>query len=286
VSRQGPYVFYSSFWINLHERLRHEAMAAAPEGHDFTAAEREAWDAALATYKSDVAKRDAVFDKDLVAWTRALALSGDAKEPRGVPDAIAAALRRAAPVYRAHDWIADDRGNRFSIAMATTMLRDTGAEMTKQIEHWYGIAWPKALHFEITAYAEQFGANTPAGTPELLLTVMSTHDPAYQGLNELEMLLHEPLHHFDERMNAQIAAAAKETQSRVPRGFSHALLFYTTGEAARRALAARGIEYKPVTRAVIERAWPKILPLDEQWQAFLDGKISRHEALRKILSAR
>ena len=261
-------------------------MAAAPEAHgDFTAAEREAWDAAIATYKSDVAKRDAIGDKDLVAWTRALATSGDAKEPRGVPDAIAAALRRAAPVYRAHDWIADDRGNRFSIAMAVTLLREAGAEMTKDVERWYGITWPKSLHFEITAYAEAFGANTPPSTPDLRLTVMSTHDPAYQGLNELEMLFHEPLHHFDE-MQAPIVAAIQATGTRPPRGFSHALLFYTAGEAARRALAARGITYKPVAVLVGERAWPKLLPLlREHWQAYLDGRISRDEALRKILIA-
>ena len=285
MSRQGPYVFHSSFWINLHERLRSEAMARTPEAHgDFTAPECEAWDAAIATYKSDVAKRDAIFDKDLVAWTRALAMSGDAKEPRGVPDNIAAALRRAAPVYRAHEWTADDRGNRFSIAMATTLLREAGAEMTKDIERWYGITWPKSLHFEVTAFAEPFGANTPPSTPDLRLTVMSTHDPAYQGLNELEMLFHEPLHHFD--LLPPIAAAMKETDTIPPRGFSHALLFYTAGEAARRALAARGITYKPVAILVGERAWPKLLPLlQEHWQAYLDGKITRDEALRKILIA-
>jgi hypothetical protein len=263
-------------------------MATAPEPRgDFTAAEREAWDAAIAIYKSDIAKRDAIGDKDLVAWTRALATSGDAKEPRGVPDSIAAALRRAAPVYRAHDWIADDRGNRFSIAMATTLLREAGAEMTRDVERWYGVTWPKSLHFEITAYAEAFGANTPPSTPDLLLTVMSTHDPAYQGLNELEMLFHEPLHHLDQGMQAQISAIAKELNTRPPRAFSHAILFYTAGAAARRALAARGIEYKPVATLVGERAWPKLLPLlAEHWQAYLDGKISRDDALRKILATR
>jgi hypothetical protein len=87
-------------------------------------------------------------------------------------------------------------------------------------------------------------------------------------------------------MQAQISAVAKELSVRPPRAFSHALLFYTTGEAARRALAARGSTYKPVAQLVGERAWPKLLPLlDEHWRAYLDGKISRDEALRRILLA-
>jgi hypothetical protein len=286
VARSGAHVFYSSFWINLHERLRHEAMAKTPEPHELTAAEREAWDAALATYKTDVAPKDAISSNDLVEWTRALSLSADASEPKGVPDNIAAALRRAAPVYRKHAWITDDRTNRFSIAIATTLLREAGAEITKDIERWYGITWPKSLHFEVTSFVEPFGANTPPGTPDLLLTVMSTSDPAYQGFNVLEMCFHEPLHHFDQQMQAAISAASKETGVRSPRGFSHALLFYTTGEATRRALAARFIMYKPVAQAVIARAWPALAPLLEQhWQAYLDSKITRDDALRKILLA-
>lgn len=60
-----------------------------------------------------------------------------------MPETVAGALRRAAPVYRAHDWIADDRGNPFSIAIATT-------------KHWRGyldgkIARDEALRRILTA---------------------------------------------------------------------------------------------------------------------------------------
>jgi hypothetical protein len=42
-----------------------------------------------------------------------------------------------------------------------------------------------------------------------------------------------------------------------------------------------------VARSVIARAWPTLLPLlDEHWQAYLDGKISRDDALRTILASR
>ena len=54
IGRAGAHVFHSSFWINLHERLRHEATLKTPETHPFSGAELSAWRQALAIYRTDV----------------------------------------------------------------------------------------------------------------------------------------------------------------------------------------------------------------------------------------
>ena len=275
VARAGAHVFHSSFWISLHERLRHQAVAKEPERHDFSADEQSAWDAAVAAYRNDVPKGSVPFNAELSGVAYALARTGD-DEPKGLPPKVDAALRRAAPVYRARLWPDDDRANRFWIAVHGTMLREAGPEIVAGLEKTFGITWPKSLHIEVTPYADPFDAYSPAPLPDLKLSVISSRAADNQGFAGLDLLFHEPLHHFDEHIATFIPDEY----------LAHGILFYTPGELTRRALARRGVAYTPYayTLGIYRRSYqPYIKRLETHWQAYLEGKLARDEAVRRII---
>lgn len=273
VTRAGAHVFHSSFWSSLHERLRHEASSKAPEKHAFSDAEKAAWDAAVAAYKANVPSGSQVRFPELGELAHWLARVGD-DERATLPPKIEAALRAAAPVYKARLWPDDDRANRFWIAVHAAMLRETGAEIVADIEKAVGVTWPKSLHIEITPFADPFDGYTPPPRPDFKLSVISSRSKDYQGYEGLDLLFHEPLHHFDEHLGKVVA----EEQS-------HPLLFYTAGELTRRALLRRGVVYKPYayTLGIFRRLPPALLTsLETHWQGWLDAKITREEALRRL----
>jgi hypothetical protein len=70
-----------------------------------------------------------------------------------------------------------------------------------------------------------------------------------------------------------------------PSSLWHALLFYTAGETTRRALAERGVsDYRPVILAMYARGFGGFkAALEKHWQAYLDDKESRADAIRQIV---
>lgn len=277
IGRAGAHVFHSSFWINLHERLRHEAMH--PEEHAFTGTELSAWRQALAIYRTDVGKKNPVFDRPLALVWHTLSATPDDAAPKDLPPRLAEALSLAAPAYRARLWKQDDAANRFWTAVTTTILREAGEEVGREIARVYGTSWPKRIEMEVAPFVDEYGAATPDAHAGKYLTVVASNDPTYQQFRALEMMFHEPMHHFDQQMLRELSAAGK-----APRNLSHALLFYTAGEVARRALAKRGVVYEPVADEVAARAWKDLVPLIEQhWKPVIDGKATRQEALKALL---
>ncbi len=277
VSRAGAHAFHSGFWINLHDRLRHDA-------REKTTPDDKAWRDAVIVYRTEVVPKDPLFDRTMVALTNRLAQIPDDGEPKG-DSAIDKALRLAAPLYRATQWKEDDAVNRFWISVATTLLREAGPEITAELSRLYGVTWPPRLHIDVVPFDGRFGAYTPSGPP-LFYTMVSSRDVGYQGFSALEMMFHEPLHHFDQHMLKLIDVAAKKVGIEPHHSLSHAILFYTSGDVAKRALARRGVtDYKPVAyRGIHERSWPELLPLlEEHWQAYIDGKVTRDEALEKMV---
>jgi hypothetical protein len=278
--RAGAHVFHSSFWLNLHERLRHEATLKTPETHPFTGAELSAWRQALAIYRTDVGTKNPVFDRPLALVWHALAATPDSATPKEIPPRLAEALTAAAPAYRAKLWKQDDATNRFWTAVATTMLREAGAEVGAEIAKVFGNTWPKRIDVEVAPYCDDYGAATPDPHEGRYLTVVSSTDPGYQQFHALEMMFHEPMHHYDMQRDIREAANGGKTLHNL----SHALLFYTSGEITRRALAKRGVVYKPNSDEVIGRAWPHLMPLMEKhWRPVIDGKVSRAEALKALV---
>src|SRR5262245_17772108 len=98
--------FQNNFWVNLHQFLHAEGGRRAAgqalrfEPSNLSEAERAAWEEALTAY-GPISKRDHVRDAGLIAVNDALSqVEGDTL-PSTIDPAIAAALKRAAAVYRA-----------------------------------------------------------------------------------------------------------------------------------------------------------------------------------------
>jgi len=136
----------------------------------------------------------------------------------------------------------------------------------------YGVPFPKHILVDVTTFAWQFGAYT-VGEGESAHAVIACTDPANQGLSALEALVHEPSH-------AIVGGGRSDAI-----GLWHAILFYTAGETTRRTLDGRGVhDYKPIITLMYDGPFRGFKqPLELHWQAYLDGKVSREEAIRKLV---
>ncbi|HVR44234.1 MAG TPA: hypothetical protein VMS56_12410 [Thermoanaerobaculia bacterium] len=286
----GTFRLQSNFWVNLHQRLVHAARfkSAAPEG--LTAAESAIWSAAVDGYEELLGRRSPIFDAELISINASLSAAKTPQLPDGIPEPVAAALGKARPVYEKDQWVKDDRANRFWMALAEPMLASAGSELIEAHEKAYGIPFPKRIVVDVASHAWQFGAYT-VGDRLSAHSVVSSRDPGYQGISALESLMHEASHAIvgtrQGAIGGDLARAATELDVE-PRGnLWHAILFYTSGELTRRALAERGVsDYVPyVYRGMFERGFRGFQqPLEAHWRAYLDGEIPREEAIRRILA--
>jgi len=285
----GRYRLQSNPWVNLHQRLLYAARfepttPAALSGNDLSK-----WNQAVDTYRTFLGKRSPIFDDELKRLNAALSAANSAKLPASLPKAATTALEAAMPLYRVAQWEEDDRANRFWIAMAEPLLTSAGEELAAAHENAYGVPFPKDILVDVSPFGWEFGAYT-TGEGEHAHVVVTSTDPGYQGFAALEMLMHEPSHAIvDGNSNAAIgsdlARASRELQIKPYANLWHAILFYTSGELTRRALATRGVRnYQPVILGMYERGYRGYRQsLETHWQAYLDGKVSREAAIRQIL---
>jgi hypothetical protein len=292
VVRVLPWELHSSFWMSLHQTLLADAMRRTPrELGALSAEEHAAWDEAVAAYRAAGGHGDMTFANPMVITNDGLTqVADDATEP--VIDApLADALKRAAPAYRSHWWAADDKANRFFISYAAAMLREAGADLVRGHEAVYRAAWPQRVLVYITPYGGPFGAYTMTGRAGGVITTMSCHDPGYQGLRALEMLLHESSHAVVGPTRGTVAAAISAAATRhgihAPGDLWHAILFTTSGELTRRVLAERGVaEYVPSSDDMFTRVWPQYRePVERYWVAYLQGHGTLEEAIDKVVAA-
>lgn len=277
VARAGQYELHSSFWQSLHQTLLSARRWDKLE---------DGWQQPVEAYRKAYGRRDAVSSDDIVKVNNALMSVADDADVRGVPDDIAAALRAAAPLYRQKYWPRDDRANRFWIAYAAPMLREGAPEISAELSRLWERPWPDGpIRIDVTPFAGANGAYTTSRPSHI---IVSTTDPAYVGINALEMMLHESSHLIvgpnGPALGSPIADAAKKLGVPYPDGLWHALLFRTAGEVTRRWLAQRNVDYKTIADQVINVAWPQFkTPLDTHWKAFLQGKMTRDAAIEAIV---
>jgi len=292
-----PFQLRNGFWINLHHVLYQQTIPAAkgeaPPAVDLTALgpeERSAWSQALVYYRASIAGHD-VFERDMAHVDYTLADLDDGTVPSRAPlkPELAAALERAAPVYRAHWWPAQARANRFWIAVAVPMVRELGPRMMERLAAAYRTPWPgRPILVDVVSYANWAGGYTTLGDP--MHTVITSMEAGYQGFAALEMLFHEASHTLLDGRNDPVTKALERearTQKRTaPRNLTHAIIFYTAGEVARRTLAEAGVQgYVPAAdHGLWARAWPKLKePLDRFWLPYLDGKSDLDKAIAGIV---
>lgn len=291
VVRVAPWEFHSSFWMNLHQILMEDAMREKPRDlPDLSAEEQTAWNEAVAAYRAAGGKGNITFAQPMWHTSDSLTQVADDAVTLNTDAPLADALKRAAPVYRAHWWAADDKASRFFIAYAAAMLRDAGAELVHAHETVYRTPWPKLVHVYIAPWGGPFGAYT-LDSKSGVITTMSCRERDYQGMRVLEMMLHESSHAVVDVSKGTvadaIAAAAKKRGIKPPYNLWHAILFATSSELARRALAVRGVtDFVPSSEDMLTRVWPTYRePIEKHWLPYLSGTGSLEEAIEKVVAA-
>jgi hypothetical protein len=197
-------------------------------------------------------------------------------------------LEAAMPLYRAAQWEEDDRANRFWIAVAEPLLASAAEELAEAHAKAYATPFPKRILVDVTTFAWQFGAYT-VGEGESAHAVIASTEKGTQGFGALESLMHEPSHAIvgsdSHAIGSDLKRAAAETGLRPMANLWHAILFYTSGELTRRALARRGVrDYRPFILDMYDGPFRGFRPsLETHWQAYLDGRLSREAAVKQIL---
>jgi hypothetical protein len=280
----------SNPWVNLHQRLLYEARfkwdkpPAGLSGEDLTK-----WAKAVEAYRAYIGRRHPIFNKELISLNATLSETNADRLPGSVPAAAKAALEAAMPLYRRAQWAEDDRANRFWIAVAEPLLASAGEELAEAHAKAYAVPFPKRILVDVTTFAWQFGAYT-VGEGEWAHAVISSTAKGTQGFAALESLMHEPSHAIVDSdpkfaIGSDLKRLSDETGLRPAPNLWHAILFYTSGELTRRALARRGVsDYRPFILDMYDGPFRGLRPsLETHWQAYLDGKVSREAALRQIL---
>jgi hypothetical protein len=290
VVRVAPWELHSSFWMSLHQTLMSDAMRTTPRDvASLSPGERTAWDEAIEAYRTAGGRGDITFARPMLIVNDAISQVADDAVSPPMDAPLAHALARAAPVYRAHWWTADDRANRFLIAYAAAMLRDGGDSLRQAHEAVYRTPWPTLVRVYVAPYAGPFGAYTMTGLSGGVITTMSSQDAGYQGHRALEMLLHESAHAVvtpaSGTVATAIAASAKARGVAVPRDLWHAILFATSSELTRRHLAERGVRaYEPSSVDLFTRVWPSYRgALERHWIPYVNGQGTLEDAIDRVI---
>lgn len=289
-------------WLNLHHFLyvlgRAEAKTAdssrdavrhAPEDAErglagLNDAEKSAWRDAVALYAKGLSQKDAVFDRTMSAFASALARARDAQSldgvsVEGVDPAVLRSLERVAPIYRKAWWPAHREAHTRWLAETSALVDRHGRTILDFITHAYGMPWAAdGYPVHLVAYANWAGAYS---TSENLL-VVSTLDAGNRGTQGLETVFHEGMHQWDDQMIETLRAEARRIDKRLPPNLSHAMIFFTAGEAVRRTVPGH------VPLADTAGVWARGMqtfkaPLEETWKLYLDGRGTRDEAIAALL---
>lgn len=239
------------FWLNLHHFMyvlgraesktndssRAEVADAPAEAERGLAAlnedERKLWRDAVTAYAAGLSLKDAVFDQEMSSVTRALADADDAAvlSATGIDSTVAATLERAAPIYRKAWWPAHRAANRTRQSSLQAPVDRHGQTILGFITKVYGMEWPAdGCPVHLSRYANWSGAYSTRGN----LLVVASADAGAQGLHGLETVFHEGMHQWDDQIDSVLSARALMLDKQVPPVLSHAMIFFTVGEAVRR----------------------------------------------------
>jgi hypothetical protein len=244
----------------------------------------------VAAYAAEVSKRDLVFDAPLPAITNALARAGEAKSLTGaeVDPAIATILQRAAPIYRKAWWSKHRDANRNWQKSIQALVDRHGAAVLTFITNAYKLPWPATgFPVHVSAYSNWAGAYSTTGN----LLVISSQSSDLQGLYGLETVFHEAMHQWDEQVFEALRQQAIKLNKFFPKGLSHALIFFTAGEAVRRVVGGVGSgngepDYVPYGEkfGIWQRGLGSFkVPLEEIWKPYLNGHGTRDEAFSALI---
>jgi hypothetical protein len=258
--------------------------------------ERQAWRAAVTAYANGLSKKDAIFDAPLPALTAALAQAGDAAilaspsaavgtaaaqsagstaggtaagaGPATIDAATRATLERVAPIYRRVWWPAHRASNDAWRTATQSLVDRHGRAVLEFLTKAYGQQWPAAGYaVHLSMYANWAGAYSTDGR---LLVVATNSAAGTSGLDGLESVFHEGMHQWDDEMIPTIERIARANNLTAPPRLSHALIFFTAGEAVKR-VAPSHVPYADAN-GVWDRGMRLVKPpIVEAWKPYLDG---------------
>lgn len=301
---QSPIFRFESdgFWLNLHHFLyvlgrveakmpdiKREAVAGAPadeaEGvKTLTDAERRVWREAVTVYATGLSKLETVFDRALYDVTNAVRRASPDREARTlqIDVAIAAALDRAAPIYRKAWWPRHRDANRKWLQSMQDPLKKYGPQMLAYVTRAYREPWMAGgFPVNISSWSNWTGAYSTYDS----LLVISTLNPGNQGLHGFEITFHEAMHQWDEEIDARLLKIARANKLKFNDLLSHAMIFYTTGEAMRSVVPTH-VPYAEIAGIWKGRMGAFKPALDAHWKPYLDGKTTLDEALLGLLGGR
>jgi hypothetical protein len=297
----SPIVIFHAdkFWLNLHHflyvlgRAQNQAADSTRDGVEMAPADQAqgltglneqdqaSWRKAVSDYAGSLSNKDLVFDKPVSSITSALAKAGDARTLDGVPVdlAIASILTRVAPMYRKQWWPKHRAANQEWQKATTALVNQYGADVQAFITKAYQLPWPATGYdVNISAYANWSGAYSTDGG----LLVLSSLAPGNHGTYGLESTFHEAMHQWDSEVFEALRTEARKQNKLVPRNLSHAMIFFTAGEAVRHVVP-RHVPYA-IEFGLWKRAFSEFKPaLDEVWKPYLDGSGAREDAFAELI---
>jgi hypothetical protein len=285
----GRWHMQSNPLVNLHQRLLYQTRFSDEKPSVIAGDDLIKWNHAVADYRAFVGKRDPITDDELVRMNAALSAATGFSAPKDIPRTAAKILDAIMPVYRKAQWAEDNRINRFCMSVAAPMLEAAGEELVAAHEKAYEMPFPKHILVDFAALGWQFGAYTVGDEDHAHVVMQSQNNPAAEGLMILESMIHEPSHVLvgstSGAIGGDLTRISKELGIRPYANLWHAILFYTAGELTRRAFAHQGVlDYKPIILQMYAGPFKGFRnSLEKHWQAFLDGKMSRDDALRQII---
>ncbi len=294
------FIFHTNeAWLNLHHFLyvlgraqnktpdsAREAVNKAPAEQEkglatLSASERNAWNEAVSAYAATFSKKDLVFDDPMPAVTKVLAQAGEGRLPANtaIDPLIVSALQRAEPIYRKAWWRAHKRANEAWRSSIQKLVKQHGPTVLNFITRSYQATWPEAgYEVHLAAFSNWAGAYSTEGN----LLVISTLAEGNRELYGLEIVFHEAMHQWDPQIAEALQTQARLQNKSVPRGLSHAMIFFTAGEAIRKVSAAH-VPYAEQA-GVWQRGMSQFKqPLEQTWKPYLDGKGTRDEAIAELI---
>jgi hypothetical protein len=286
------------FWLNLHHFLyvlgrvearmpdiTREAVAGAPADEaqglkTLSEAERQAWRQAVAVYANRLSKMDAVFDRALYDVANAMRRASPDRDAATlqIDTRVAGALDRAAPIYRKAWWPRHREANRAWLQSMQDPLEKFGPQLLAYVTRAYQEPWTAGgFPVNISGWANWAGAYS---TDDSLL-VIATLNRGNQGLHGLEIMFHEAMHQWDEEIDARLAKIARSNKLEFNELLSHAMIFYTTGEAMK-TVAPSHVPYAELAGIWKGRMGVFKPALDAHWKPYLDGKTALDEALLRL----
>ena len=292
------------FWLNLHHFLyvlgrveakmpdvKREAVAGAPadeaEGlKTLSEAERQAWRNAVTAYAMGFSKRDLVFDRDAYVVTNALRRAPEQSNlaELTIDATVARALESAAPVYRRAWWPRHRDANRKWLQALQDPLGKHGPRMLAYVTRAFQESWrPDGFPVNVSAWSNWSGAYSTSTTTDPLL-VVATMNPGNQSvLHGFEITFHEAMHQWDDAIDRRLRKLAAANSLEFNDLLSHAMIFYTTGEAMK-TLVPSHLPYAELAGIWKGRMGVFKPALDAHWKPYLDGRTtSLDEALLGLL---